>query len=69
MNLLVCEYAMSILLLITSIDRLGTQQRLLHQVHLLAARRVDYMRRCMLLGMEKKGNLSLLLGVIVAACW
>ena len=29
-----------------SIDRVGTQQRLLHQVHLHGLRRVNYMRRC-----------------------
>ena len=36
------------------IDRVRTQQRLLHLVHLYGLRRVDYMRRCILLGIEKK---------------
>ena len=65
LNLLACEYALGILSLIKWIDRFGTQQRLSHQVYLLATRRVDYMRRCMLLGREKKGNL----GAVGWCCW
>ena len=57
---------MGVLSLIKWIDRFGAQQRLLHPIHLPAVRRVDYMRRCILLGMEKKGNLALLVGAIGA---
>ena len=69
LNLLVWEYAVGIFIVDKLIDRVGTQQRLFNPVHLPAVRRVDYMRRCILLGWRRRENLVLLVGAFDAACW